>query len=111
MLLDMTTHSAITYIDLIRPRTASRLAYNVLLVAIGSVSIAACAQIAIPLPFTPVPLTGQTFAVLLIGIIYGSRLGAATVLAYLAEGAIGLPFFAGGASGLAVFAGPTAGYL
>jgi len=107
----MTTHSAITYIDLIRPRTASRVAYNVLLVAIGSVSIAACAQIALPLPFTPVPITGQTFAVLLIGIIYGSRLGAATVLAYLAEGAIGLPFFAGGASGLTVFAGPTAGYL
>ena len=82
-----------------------------ILVAVGSLFIAACAQLAILLPFTPVPITGQSFAVLLIGIFFGSRLGAATVLAYLAEGAAGLPFFAGGTGGVGVFAGPTGGYL
>lgn len=107
----MNTYSATTYIDLIRPREISRTASNVLLAVVGSLSIAACAQVAIPLPFTPVPITGQTFMVLLIGIIYGSRLGAATVALYLAEGALGLPFFASGSSGMSVFAGSTAGYL
>src|SRR3546814_2110477 len=58
----------------------------------------------------PVPMTMQTFAVLLIGLAYGSRLGTATVALYLFEGAIGLPVLATGA-GLAYFAGPTAGYL
>jgi biotin transport system substrate-specific component len=52
------------------------------------------AHIAIPLPFTPVPITGQTFAVLLCGAVLGARLGTASMLAYLAEGAIGLPVFA-----------------
>src|ERR687883_1533450 len=52
------------------------------------------AHIAIPLPFTPVPITGQTFAVLLTGALLGSRLGAAAMLAYLAEGFAGLPVFA-----------------
>lgn len=100
-----------TYIDILRPESISRTTYNVILVTVGSLFIAACAQLAIPLPFTPVPITGQSFAVLLIGIFFGSRLGAATVLAYLAEGASGLPFFAEGTGGLAVFAGPTGGYL
>src|SRR3546814_12047691 len=58
----------------------------------------------------PVPMTMQTFAVLLIGLAYGSRLGTATVALYLFEGAIGLPVLATGA-GLAYFAGPTAGSL
>src|SRR5688572_32831277 len=106
-----TVSLASTYIDILRPESISRSAYNVMLVAVGSLFIAACAQLAIPLPFTPVPITGQSFAVLLIGIFFGSRLGAATVLAYLAEGASGLPFFAEGTGGLAVFAGPTGGYL
>src|ERR687883_724112 len=52
------------------------------------------AHIAIPLPFTPVPITGQTFAVLLTGALLGSRLGAASMLAYIAEGIAGLPVFA-----------------
>ncbi len=82
------------------------------LVVAGSALIALCAQIAVPLPGSPVPVTGQTFAVLLVGAALGSRLGAATVLTYLAEGAAGLPVFApGGAPGLARFTGPTAGYL
>ena len=67
--------------------------------AIGfSLLIAAAAQVRIQI--WPVPITGQTFAVLLTGALLGSRLGAAAVIAYLIEGAIGLPFFAGGGAGL-----------
>jgi len=81
-------------------------------VIIGSNSgRALLAQISIPLPFTPVPITGQTFAVLLTGALLGSRLGVAAMLTYVAEGSAGLPFFAGGAHGPAVLAGPTGGYL
>jgi biotin transport system substrate-specific component len=82
------------------------------LVVVGfSLLTALAAQAVVPLPFTPVPLTGQTFAVLLTGALLGPRLGALAMLAYLAEGAAGLPFFRGGAGGPAHFAGPTAGYL
>ncbi len=59
------------------------------------------AQVVIPLPWTDVPATGQTFAVLLTGALLGSRLGALAMIAYLVEGALGLPFFAAGGSGLA----------
>ncbi len=91
----------------------------VVAVLAGSVLIALAARVAIPLPFSPVPVTGQTFAVLLIGAALGARLGAATVVAYLVEGVAGLPVFAGGTSawslssipGVPVIAGPTAGYL
>ena len=79
------------------------------LVIVFSLFIAACAQFAIHIG--PIPITGQTFAVLLTGMLLGSRLGAAAVIAYLIEGAIGLPFFAGGGAGLMRFLGPTAGYL
>src|SRR5918999_1111205 len=82
------------------------------LVVVGfSLLTAAAAQVVVPLPFTPVPLTGQTFAVLLTGALLGPRLGALAMLAYLAEGALGLPFFRGGAAGVGHLAGPTAGYL
>lgn len=79
------------------------------LVIVFSLFIAACAQFTIHIG--PIPITGQTFAVLLTGMLLGSRLGAAAVIAYLVEGAIGLPFFAGGGAGLVRFLGPTAGYL
>lgn len=83
-----------------------------LLVLGGTLLLALSAQVAVPLPGSPVPVTGQTFAVLLIGAALGSRLGALTVLAYLAEGAAGLPVFApGGPLGLVRLAGPTGGYL
>jgi biotin transport system substrate-specific component len=81
------------------------------LVVAFSLLVALAAQVVIPLPFTPVPLTGQTFAVLLAGALLGPRLGALAMLAYLAEGAAGLPFFRGGAGGVGHFYGPTAGYL
>lgn len=79
------------------------------LMVIGSLLIALSAQIKVPM--YPVPMSMQTFAVLLIGALYGSRLGAATVILYLLEGTLGLPVFAGGAAGLAVLKGYTAGYL
>jgi biotin transport system substrate-specific component len=79
------------------------------LVIVFSLFIAAAAQFAIHIG--PIPITGQTFAVLLTGALLGSRLGAAAVIAYLIEGAIGLPFFAAGGAGLVRFFGPTGGYL
>ena len=79
------------------------------LVIVFSLFIAAAAQFAIHIG--PIPITGQTFAVLLTGALLGSRLGAAAVIAYLIEGAVGLPFFAGGTAGLVRFIGPTGGYL
>jgi len=79
------------------------------LVIVFSLFIAACAQFAIQIG--PIPITGQTFAVLLTGALLGSRLGAAAVIAYLIEGAVGLPFFAAGGGGIVRFLGPTGGYL
>src|SRR6187431_30495 len=79
------------------------------LVIVFSLFIAACAQFSIQIG--PVPITGQSFAVLLTGALLGSRLGAMAVIAYLIEGAIGLPFFAGGGAGIVRFFGPTGGYL
>jgi len=84
---------------------------QVLLVIGGSAIIAIAAQIAIPIPFTPVPLTMQPLAVLLVGIVLGSRRGAAAAALYLLEGASGLPVFAQGHGGALWLAGPTAGYL
>lgn len=80
-----------------------------LLVLAGSALIAIGAQITVPM--WPVPMTLQTFAITLIAMTYGSRLAALTVLAYLVEGAAGLPVFAGGAGGAAHLVGPTAGFL
>ncbi len=84
----------------------------------GSALVALAAQLRIDLPFSPVPVTGQTFAVLVVGAVLGARLGAAALLTYLVEGLAGLPVFAGGTSawtpssaGVPVIAGPTAGYL
>jgi biotin transport system substrate-specific component len=80
------------------------------LVVAGSLLTALAAQVSIPLPFTPVPITGQTFAVLLVGAALGSRRAAGMAL-YVAQGLAGLPVFAGGKAGLAVLLGPTGGYL
>jgi len=83
---------------------------NILLILLGSIIIAISAKIKIHLPYTPVPVTMQTFAVLVIAIAYGRNLACATLLAYMFEGMFGLPVFASGA-GLAYFTGPTAGFL
>jgi biotin transport system substrate-specific component len=82
---------------------------SVVLIVLGSALVALSAKVNLPLPY--VPMTLQTLVVLVIGAAYGWRLGSATVIAYLAEGAIGLPVFAGPVGGLAPLFGPTAGYL
>lgn len=105
----MTTRAtSLTVYDLIRP--SSRwleipvlLSFNLLLVA--------SSYLAINLPFSPVPITGQTFGVLLVAMALGRVRGSAIVLAYLVEGASGLPVFAGGKAGLGALVGPTGGYL
>jgi len=74
-----------------------------------SLLTALSAQIVIPM--WPIPITGQTFAVVLTGALLGSRLGAVTMIIYLIEGAVGLPFFAGGHGGLLHLMGPSGGYL
>ena len=85
---------------------------SVALVFAFSLLVALAAQVAVPLPWTPVPITGQTFAVLLAGALLGSRLGSLALVAYLAEGAVVLPFFSGGGSGPQfLFHSSTAGYL
>ena len=82
---------------------------QILLVLGGSLVVAMSAQVSVPM--FPVPMTLQTLAISIIGLTYGSRLAAATLIAYLAEGAIGLPVFAGGGAGAAYMMGPTAGFL
>jgi len=85
--------------------------HEVFLVLGGSLFVALSSRIVLVLPFTPVPVTGQTLAVLAIGATLGARRGALSLLAYLLEGAMGLPVFAGGAAGIARLVGPTGGYL
>ncbi len=82
------------------------------LVVGGSLFVALCARITLPLPFTPVPLTLQNFGVLLVGLLLGSKRGFAALLLYLAEGASGMPVFSiAGVGGIAQLLGPTGGYL
>ncbi len=77
----------------------------------ASLFIALCARLSIFLPFTPVPLTLGNMAVLMVGLVLGSRLGFVSLMLYLAEGAAGLPFFSAGPGGVAQLFGPTGGYL
>lgn len=84
---------------------------NFLKILLASCFIGICAQVKIPLYFTPVPLTVQTSAIMLVGALLGSRQGALAALCYLIQGWIGMPVWAGGASGFAHFMGPTGGYL
>ena len=90
----------------------NKLIRNAILVVGGSLALWASAKVQVP--FYPVPMTMQTFVVLVIGLAYGWRLGGATILLYLAEGATGLPVFAGSPErgiGVAYLFGPTGGYL
>lgn len=94
-------------IDAIWPKTS--LVRDVALVGMGSLALAALAQVQIPL--LPVPVTGQTLGVLLVGALLGKRLGALSMMAYLLEGLMGMPVFAGASGGLAHLFGLTGGYL
>ena len=98
-----------TMADILRPceKRAAEI-YDVTLIISGSLLIALCAQIAVG---WPVPVTGQTFAVLMIGALLGPRRGSLCVLTYIIEGVAGLPVFAHGKGGFLVLFGPTGGYL
>jgi biotin transport system substrate-specific component len=90
----------------------SDLALQTTLIVGGSLFVALCAWITVPLPFTPVPLTVQNFGVLLVGLLLGSRRGFAALALYLAEGAVGMPVFnPTGMGGVAQLLGATGGFL
>jgi biotin transport system substrate-specific component len=91
-------------------RMSSRLR-NVALVTLGALLIYLTARVSIPLPFTPVPITGQTFGVLLVGGALGFRRGLSSIALYVLIGVVGLPFFAEGKGGVSVILGATGGYL
>jgi len=109
--------------DVLAPRALRRgrlqsLALDGGLILLGSLFVALTARVTLWLPFTPVPITGQTFGVLLVGALLGPWRGGLALVAYLVEGLLGLPVFAGGTSawspsplGVPVIIGPTAGYI
>ena len=102
---------AVTLADAFPTKRLPRALADMILIVGASLFVAAAAQVSIPLPFTPVPITGQTFAVLMTGLLLGSRRAALALALYLLEGTFGLPFFAGGAGGYVKLLGPTGGYL
>lgn len=89
-------------------QSRSRL-WQVAAIVLGTLFLALSSYVEVPM--VPVPMTMQTFAVTMVGALYGWRLGALTIIAWLAEAVVGLPVLAGGASGIQHFMGPTAGYL
>lgn len=83
-----------------------------LLVSLGLAALTGVsAQIRLPVPFSPVPVTGQVFVVLLIGLLFGKKLGTGSQLFYVGLGGMGLPWFSGLSGGFAALAGPTGGYI
>jgi biotin transport system substrate-specific component len=84
---------------------------NIVSIGLGAVLVAISAQIAVPVPFSPVPMTLQPLAVLAVGGLLGASRGVVALLLYIAMGVLGLPVFAGGGSGLLHLVGPTGGYL
>jgi biotin transport system substrate-specific component len=87
-------------------------AWDAARIVAGSILVALCAQVALPLPWSPVPLTGQTFGVLFVAVLLGARRAALAMMLYLLEGAAGLPVFQPhGLPGALRLLGPTAGYL
>lgn len=93
------------------PATRAQIGRRVLAVVAGALLVALAAQVEIPLSFSPIPITLQGLAILLVGMILGPRLGAAALVTYLATGAAGLPVFSGASFGILKLLGPTGGYL
>ena len=109
--MSLTLHPRIPLLSPAQPLPRSFLARLALCVA-AALFVAACAHISVPLPFTPIPATLQTFAVVLVGLVLGPLEGALALTLYLAEGAAGLPVFSPqGPGGFLQLLGPTAGYL
>jgi len=107
-----TTTSNTTALPTLPAQTDHRLALRAGTVVLATAFVALCAHIALPLPFSPVPLSLATFAVLLTGLTLGPVMGTATMALYLMEGLCGLPVFAPtGLGGVLQLAGPTGGYL
>ncbi len=94
---------------IVKEKSESRMT-ELLLIISGAIFLGMTARISIMLPFTPVPITGQTFGVLMIGLVYGRKLGLKTIGSYLAAGMAGLPFFSTAGPGI-LFLKPTGGYL
>lgn len=105
----MSAARTLTLADAALPRSGAL--SNLALIVGASLVTALAARIEIPVPWSPVPITGQTFAVLLCGAVLGARRAFFAQALYLLEGAAGLPVFSGGAGGAAMLAAPTAGYL
>jgi biotin transporter BioY len=105
--VEMLTNATVA--DLLRPCEKGKAGiYNLTLILAGVVFIGLSAQLAIGLP---VPFTGQTFAVLMIGALYGARLGSLCLVSYVLAGAAGVPVFSNFGSGVLFLSGPTGGYL
>lgn len=102
------THSQALIPSLISDESNTK-AWSFLSIIGGVLLLSFLAQVWIPLPFTPVPITGQTFGVALVSLLWGSKRGFASVATYIVMGSLGAPIFAKGASGLIL--GPTSGYL
>ncbi len=109
----MNSSETATISDMLWPRSPALRGWRFLVLALaGSMFIALCAKLNVP--FYPVPMTMQTFAIVMLGAAFGSRLAGASVLAYIAQGALGLPVFATSpatGAGLAYLLGPTGGYI
>jgi biotin transport system substrate-specific component len=98
-------------VSLVNSRAGSLLARRVFAVGLGALLVALAAQVVVPVPFSPVPMTLQPLAVLVVGGLLGAAGGLAALILYLTLGVLGLPVFAAGASGALHLAGPTGGYL
>ncbi|MGA2679597.1 MAG: biotin transporter BioY [Sedimentisphaerales bacterium] len=100
-----------TVVDIFRPdEKISAVLYDAMVIICGSLILGLSSQVKVYLPISPVPITGQTFAVLMLAALLGSKRGVLAIIAYLVEGVAGLPVFAGG-MGPAALIGPTGGYL
>ena len=93
------------------PRLSSRIGRRVMPVALGALAVALSAQVVVPVPLSPVPMTLQPLAVLVVGGLLGAAGGVSALILYIALGALGLPVFAAGGSGILHLTGPTGGYL
>jgi biotin transport system substrate-specific component len=93
------------------PRSPARTARRIFAVGLGVLIVAVSAQVSVPVPLSPVPMTLQPLAVLVVGGLLGPAAGAAALVLYLALGMLGLPVFAGGSAGFVHVIGPTGGYL
>ncbi len=99
---------SLTIYDLLKP---SRRWLEIPVLLSFNLVLVACSYLTINVPFSPVPITAQTFGILLVAMALGRTRGTAVVLAYLLEGLAGLPVFAGGKAGMVALMGPTGGYL